>query len=237
MLYSFLMTAETLHNSTPIVTPSQEKARSLFVKEYAKPEDRVKRMAANTGVLAASTLLDLGESYAVEYLIDKAFEGRVERLEHEIKQVQPNRDQYRKQLLETKAQKMGVAFVEDSMSDFAYAAGMNALLRSMTGMEHAEYVSEASAFASEWFNVISLVRRDPKGKFEVWQKSENVVNPVNVEAGIRIAKDLPLVGGAVTWAHDQLNHVLHKSTAFKVSNSVAAKFITGYHIQKNMLGL
>jgi hypothetical protein len=106
----------------------------------------------------------------------------------------------------------------------------------MTGMEHTEYVSEASAFASEWFNVISLVRRDPKAKFKVWQKSENVVNPVNVEAGIRIAKELPLVGGAVTWAHDKLNHALHKSAPLKLANSVAAKFITGYHIQKNMMG-
>ena len=231
------MTAETLRNSTPTVTPSQEKARSLFVKEYAKPQDGLNRVGANAGVLVASTLIDLGESYAAEYLIDKALEGKVERLEHEIKQVLPNRDPFRKQLLETKAQKMGVAFVEDSMSDFAYAAGMNALLRSMTGMEHGDYVTEASAFASEWFNVISLVRRDPKGKFEVWQKSENVVNPVNVEAGIRIAKELPLVGGAITWAHDTLNHALHKSTSFKIANSVAAKFITGYHIQKNMLGL
>ena len=229
------MTAETLHNSTPIVTPSQEKARALFVKEYAKPEESLKRIGANAGILVAATGVDLVESAIAEKLIEVIFDKKIEDIKHKLTQTVPNKDVLRKQLLETKGLKMGVGFVEDSMSDALYAAGMNALLRSNTGLDK-EYVSEASSFLSEWANVITLVRRDPTAKLKVWQKSENLVNPVNVEAGVRILKELPLVGGAVSWAHDKLNHALHKSTTFKTTNTVAAKFITGYHIQKNMMG-
>ena len=238
MLYSFLMTAETLHNSAPTVTPSQEKARALFVKEYAKPEDGLKRIGANAGILVAATGVDLAESYVAEKLIDVVFDKRLEHLEAEFHKqtTRPTRSAVERKMLETKGIKMGVAFVEDSMSDALYAAGMNAMLRSMTGMDHAEYVSEASAFASEWANVISLVFGNRPKDMKFYKKSENFVNPVNVEAGVRILKELPLVGGAVSWAHDTLNHALHKSTTFKTTNTVAAKFVTGYHIQKNMMG-
>jgi len=229
------MTAETLHYSAPIVTPSQEKARALYVKEFAKPEDRVKRIGANAGILVAATGVDLAESYVAERLIEVVFDKKIEDIKHKLTQPSPSKDALRKQLLETKGMKMGVAFVEDAMSDSLYAAGMNALLRSSTGMDR-EYVSEASAFLSEWTNVISLVFGNRPEGMKFYKKSENYVNPVNVEAGVRILKDIPLVGDAVTWAHDKLNHALHKSTAFKTTNSVAAKFITGYHIQKNMMG-
>ena len=230
------MTAETLHNSAPTVTPSQEKARALFVKEYAKPEDALKRIGANAGILVAATGVDLAESYVAEKLIESVFDKKIEHIEHQLTQAVPSKDVLRKQLLETKGLKMGAMFVEDSMSDALYTSGMNAILRSMTGMDHGEYVSEASAFASEWANVISLVFGNRPEEMMFYKKSENFVNPVNVEAGVRILKDLPLIGGAVSWAHDKLNHALHKSTTFKTTNTVAAKFVTGYHIQKNMMG-
>jgi hypothetical protein len=228
------MSAETLHHSS-IPTPSQETARRLFVKEHARPEDRLKRMGANTAVLAGATLVDLGESVVAEKLIDTLFEGKIHHLKHEINLNGSDKVELKKQLKETQARQMGVLFVEDSMSDFAYAAGMNALLRSMTGLEHTEYVSESAAFASEWTNVISLVFGNRPADLKVWQKSENFINPVNVEAGLRVIEDIPVVGDAVAWAHEKLEHALHKSAALKMVNKVAATFVTGYHIRKNMM--
>ena len=95
------MTAETLHYSAPIVTPSQEKARALYVKEFAKPEDRVKRIGANAGILVAATGVDLAESYVAEKLIEVVFDKRLEHLEAEFHKqtTQPGRQaNERKQL-------------------------------------------------------------------------------------------------------------------------------------------
>lgn len=154
-------------------------------------------------------------------------------------------------------------FVEEFASDNAYSAAMNAWLRNKTGVEDATYASEAATFASEWSNAIAqvffknrlfgFVEKDrttkrpitnnkgemsPKTKLNGWiilaHPMENCINPVTVEASLRLVERVPFVGGVVGWGKEKLNHALEHSASIKYGNSIAAKAVTGYHIMANI---
>lgn len=163
-----------------------------------------------------------------------------------------------------RGEKLAADFIEEWVSDEAAASVVNAWVRLMTGDKNAKYVSETAAFLSDWGNVISQVflndvligktvvekHRVRKGsgfKFEkktapargvlgikLAYQSMDLINPVNVEAALRVAEEVPVLGSVVSWAHDKADHLLDKRTT-RIANTVAAKGVTGYHIGRNVM--
>lgn len=233
------MSAETLsgqpqeaHNmpfqtetGAPQYTESQKTYQRLLRVKTSEPQnevagDKLKKVALHAGVFAAGTMVDLGESYIfTKYVLEPS--------EHFIKTKVENQ----KTAVGLIA---GGEFVEEWGSDAAYMAGMNYIAQSLTGVEGAIYVSPTAEVLADWANVISQVfMRKPDMTWK--QKSENWINPVNTEAGFRLLEEIPVVGKGVEMAHGALDHALEHSPWLQNVNKAAGKFLTGYHIFKNVV--
>ncbi len=245
-------------------TPEQIRYQKLFdVKprgvQFSVVEGEVgglRKAGANTAVFGVGLAADLIESHAVHHLEHATFGKWM----HDLKQ-DPSINESK--IKEMKGALGAFKFVEEYVSDSAYSAIMNAWLRKMTGVEDAKYASEASTFVSEWTNAIAqvwlksrvfgfvekdLISKKPitnaKGemspitKLNGWvilaHPMENFINPVTLEASVRILQQAPIVGGVVTWGKEKLNHALEHSASLKYGNAIAAKAVTGYHIMKNI---
>ena len=146
-------------------------------------------------------------------------------------------------------------FAEEWASDSAYTTVANTWVRLMTGVDGVKYVSETSAFISDWVNAISQVfygdqyfpkqfaHKDPDTKktkvdkiFKIFNKSYRTmdfVNPVNVEAAIRLIEEAPVIGDGASWLHEKTDKLI-ESTIGSWGNTLASKGILGYHIGKNV---
>lgn len=218
----------------------------------------IKKAGANAVALGAGLAVDLIESHAVHHVEHATFGKWMNDLKKD-----PITNESK--IKEMKGALGAFKFVEEYVSDNAYSAFMNAWLRKATGVEDAKYASEASTFASEWMNAIAqvwlksrvfgFVEKDlttkkpitnikgemsPITKLNGWiilaHPMENFINPVTVEASVRILEQVPFVGNAVSWGKKKLNHVLEHSASLKYGNAIAAKAVTGYHIMKNLVG-
>ncbi|MEK7577693.1 MAG: hypothetical protein AAB492_03725 [Patescibacteria group bacterium] len=217
----------------------------------------IEKAGANAIALGAGLAVDLIESHAVHHLEHATFGKWM----HDLKEDPITNES---KIKEMKGAFGAFKFAEEYVSDNAYSLLMNSWLRKATGVEDAKYASEASTFASEWMNAIAqvwlnsrvfgLVEKDltskkpitnekgemsPITKLNGWvilaHPMENFINPVTVEASVRIFEQVPLVGNAVTWGKEKLNHALEHSSNFKYGNAIAAKAVTGYHIAKNIM--
>ena len=236
-----------------VFSPQQLKYQRLFdVRphgETAHPEARgLEKAGANAAALSVGLVVDLTESHIVKHFKNATFEKV-------IKKHEENTD-YDK-AANTKGYLGAFEFVEEWASDKAYSDIMNKWLQKKTGVEGATYASEASVFISEWSNAIAQVffknkligatKKEldgfetkilPKTALGGWlflaHPLENFINPITVEASLRIAEQVPLIGGAVGWSKEKLSHALEHSSALKYGNSAAAKALTGYHIFRNV---
>lgn len=209
------MSAETHTSATS--SESQQQFRRLLLKEYrpqAQAGDGLKRFGLNTGIFLASTGIDVVEGKVAEKILHKVFKGHKESQFHAWVEKNPG--------VEGAAE-----FIEEWGSDSLISAGTNKLVGALTGEKHAEYVSPFSEAAGEWTNtVLQVFKGDPK-----WRgiTVKNLVSGVNVEAALRMISEVPLIGGAVSWTHEQLDTLMEQK-AVKTLNTAAAKGILGYHI-------
>lgn len=156
--------------------------------------------------------------------------------------------------------KNAVEFMEESGTDSIMAGLANAWVRHMTGVEGAKYVSETSAFIADWFivwaqvfnhNVLipkqlthpemkagEKIQKANRGKFNIKLAYEaaDFVNPVNIEAALRLTEEMPVVGDGVAWIHRNVDHFLETKFMSKL-NWLASKAFLGYHIGKNVKDL
>lgn len=257
-------TPQTMSVEVQIFSPEQIRYQKLFeVKprgvQFPVVEGEVgglKKAWANTVALSAGLAADLIEGHVVHHVEHATFKKWM----HDLKEDPITNES---KIKEMKGALGAFKFVEEYVSDNAYSSLMNMWLRKATGVEDAKYASEASTFASEWMNAIaqvwlnsrvfgfvekSLITKKPiineKGemipitKLKKWvilaHPMENFINPVTVEASVRILQQAPIVGGAVTWGKEKLNHALEHSASLKYGNAIAAKAVTGYHIAKNL---
>lgn len=157
----------------------------------------------------------------------------------------------------------GMEFAEEWASDSVYAWLANTWLRSVTGVDKASYVSGTAETISDWANVISQVfygdklfpyskrtvhnfrkeenplgKEEPKRKFGVKlaYKSMDFVNPVNTEAALRLLEDAPVVGDGFAWLHKKTDAFLETPFMSKTM-TLAAKFVTGFHIGKDIVSI
>lgn len=210
------------------------------------------RFTTNVATLGAGLTADLVESHLMTYLKNATFEKKIHNLEH------ASGDNEQK-IRNFKGLLGAFEFIEEYASDKAYSDLMNAWLRKKTGVENAAYASEASAFISEWGNAIVQVffknrsfglhekndnqvvmvhgKPKPKTLLNGWiilaHPMENFINPVTVEASLRLLEQMP-GGRAVTWAKEKLDHTLEHNKKFQYVNTLAAKGLTGYHIFRNI---
>lgn len=225
-------------------SPSQLERQRLFgvgpgASMPEQPGDKAKRVRNKVSILAAATAADLGESWVAEKLLDKLGEHMID-----AEKIAANDPK----AIQKKGIFYGALFVEDGVSDEAYAMGMNALLRGMTGLEEVSYPSPTARFIEGWTNLGSFAsgkfqdavdqhgKKIEKLKLKVWQKPWNVVNAVNAEAFIGLLEELPLgVGAVVKKTHDVIDTTLTKSEPVQFANGVARSLVTGYHIVRNMI--
>lgn len=150
-----------------------------------------------------------------------------------------------------KAVESGVEFAEESLSDEALKTIGHAILNTWAGnMDGSKkpYVQETANLLSEYANgIIQVFFNDrwfglmdengqPKKFMGVMlaEKSMNFVNGFNVEAGLRILSDLPVVGTPVRVAKHASDHFLEHSPYVKWVNTAAAKFLLGFHVRNSM---
>ncbi|MCL4200276.1 hypothetical protein KJZ67_02965 [Patescibacteria group bacterium] len=238
-------------------------------KNQSQPGDGLKRTGLNLSILVGSTVADLGESHLVDKLLRKPMEHAVEAA-HE-KAVSFSKDVFaqkhtdpetldaafasaREKLVDAAKTKQGTQlaaeFVEEWASDSIYAGMANSWVRLMTGVDEAKYVSETSAFISEWANKISQVFGNDRlfGRTRIqgtklvpdrWHgiklayQSMDFINSVNVEAALRVIEEIPVVGDGVAWIHEKTDKML-EGTLAKIGNTTAATGILGYHIGRNV---
>ncbi len=251
-------------------------------KDQSQPGDGLKRAGLNLSILVGATVADLGESHIVDKIWrvpqKKKAENAAEayhahlHMGDDLEAFRATRTDLKeadeatlkgafanmgKKLKENAMTKKGVhlagEFVEEWASDSLYAGVANTWVRLMTGVDGAKYVTETSAFISDWANVISQVfggdklfgRTTMQGMKivpERWKdiklayQSMDFVNPVNVEAAFRVIEEVPVVGDGVAWLHEKADKLLENKLA-QVGNTAASKGILGFHIGKNVMQL
>ncbi len=212
-------------------------------KAQSVPGDAAKRVGINSTVLLTSTGADLVESH----LVDAAWRRPMHRWLTATRERGPK-------FAESARKVQGVhfagEFIEEWASDTLYKNVANKWAAMMTGDPNVKYVSETSEFMSDWMNVVSqvwlsdkfyptkFVGKDGKpmtGLFGIKKAYQTMdfINPVNVEAAIRLMEELPVLGGGVAWLHKKTDHMLETSKA-RLASSFAAKGVLGYHIGRNV---
>ncbi|MFZ5534764.1 MAG: hypothetical protein ACOY3M_01250 [Patescibacteria group bacterium] len=234
---------------TRAYTPAEQGFQRLLIREQkheSQPGDGLRRLGINSSLLIGSTALDLAESHLVDAVIRNPMHDRI----HQIKEKGPN---FTEQAKRAQGVQFAAEFVEEWASDSIYANMANAWVRAMTGMDDAKYVSETAAFLAEWGNVISQVFLADRlygktkthhghtvpqtyGKVKLAYASADFLNPVNVEAAIRVMEEVPVIGKAVSWMHDKTDHLL-ETAAVRLGSGIAGKGILGYHIGRNVKAL
>lgn len=253
------MTPETA--SVPkIYTESEKGFQQLFnVGPHAKDGEvkgiAVKRLGANAGMLAAGTAADLLETEVVHRVMHHAVEPALKKIsgeqttinEYVLKhasehlkdwQVEEAHKTFVENAKKTRnAVVLGSEFIEEWGSDTLFGSLANSWIRYLTGVEDAHYVTESSAFLADWTNTIAQVfMMKQREGLPTWKKSENWLNPVNVEAAFRMVEELPLgVGKAFAALRQKANHALEHSPVVRTANTAAAKGILGFHIGKNVM--
>jgi hypothetical protein len=220
----------------PRFTPQQLENQRLFQVGAPMPEqagDKGKRMRNKFAIFVAATGADLIEGWGAEKIIEKFVDPNIEAM--------PEEKQKR-----AKVFKSGGMFVEDGVSDEIYNVGMNAILRNITGLEEVAYASPTAKFISGWTNLLSFASAKFNDTFNedgsllkkmaFWKKPWNVVNAVNVEAALGLFEEAPFgIGSTVVRMHSAFDNKLRKSEALQLANTAATLFVTGYHIEKNMV--
>lgn len=153
--------------------------------------------------------------------------------------------------------KNGVEFMEEWGSDAFMSSLANGWVRLMTGVDGVKYVSETAAVIADWINIASQVfygdkyfprfdrtvanmnTKDEKPKrglfgVKLSYKTMDFINPVNVEAALRVVEDVPVVGNGVAWLHEKTDHLLESTVGGKATG-LAGKWILGFHIGKNVV--
>lgn len=254
----------------PAYTESQKANQRLLLHEHrgeSQPGEGLKRVGVNAAIFTGSTLADLVEGNIVTNLFREKLKKRVEdKAEAYYAHIGNNtlpHDQTFEEIskkLERSAKiqkgiESGFDLAEEWASDNLYGTLANAWVQAATGVKGAKYVSETSAFVSDWGNMVSQVfledfligktlpgnKKEAANLFHIgkWNvkaayKTYDYINPVNVEALLRMVEEVPVVGDGVHWLHEQSNTVL-ESKPMKWVNSVANKFLLGIHIGKNMM--
>lgn len=246
MLFGFVVSMTKESQPTRAYTPAEQGFQRLLIREQkqeSQPGDGLKRLGINTTMLVGSTALDLAESHLVDAVIRNPMHEKI----HEIKAKGP---QFAEQAKTAQGVQFAAEFIEEWASDSIYANIANAWVRMMTGKEDAKYVSETAAFIAEWGNVVSQVFLADRlygktkvhhghtvpqtyGKVKLAYASADFLNPVNVEAAIRVMEDVPVIGKAVSFLHDKTDHLL-ETAALRLGSSIAGKGILGFHIGKNV---
>ncbi len=260
-----------MNAETKQFSPAEQGFQRLLIREQkdqSRPGDGLKRAGLNLSILVGATVADLGESHLVDKFLRKPLEASVGAAREKAqgftkeafaeKYVGESLDEAfaeaRKKLVDAAATKQGThlaaEFVEEWASDSVYAGLANSWVRLMTGVDEAKYVSETSAFISEWANKISQVfgndrlfgRTTMQGTKLVpdrWHgiklayQSMDFINSVNVEAAFRVLEEIPVVGDGVAWVHEKTDKMLGGTLA-RITNTAAATGILGYHIGKNV---
>ncbi len=252
-------------------------------KNESKPGEGFKRAGLNLSILVGSTVADLAESHLADKIWRVPQEKKAEKaaevyhahlhMGDDLEAFRATRENLKeaeegvlktafatteKKLKDNATTKKGVhlagEFIEEWASDSLYAGVANTWVRLMTGIDGAKYVTETSAFISDWANVISQVfggdklfgrttmRTTMKGMKVVperWKgiklayQSMDFVNPVNVEAAFRVIEEVPVVGDGVAWLHEKADKMLENKLV-QVGNTAASKGILGFHIGKNV---
>lgn len=243
--------AQTDMTPAPQYSESQLGFQRLLLperKNESQPGDGMKRVGINTSILVGATAVDLAESHLVDAIWRNPMDRMVEHAREHISQDAAKTRQ---------GVKFAGEFIEEWASDSAYTSLANAWLRMMTGVPTVTYVSETSAFIGDWVNGISQVfggdklyptrfvhtSGELKGKpmqgflgVKLAYQTMDFINPVNVEAALRLVEELPVVGKGVAWLHEKTDHLL-ASTIARFGNNAAAKGILGFHIGKNVKSL
>lgn len=262
-----------MNAETKQFSPAEQGFQRLLIREQkdqSQPGDGLKRAGLNLSILVGATVADLGESHLIDKFLRKPLENSVklahtkaesfakpafaETFKGEAEGLDDAFEKARKQLFDAATKKQGVhlaaEFVEEWASDSVYAGLANSWVRLMTGVDEAKYVSETSAFISEWANKISQVfgndrlfgRTTMQGTKLVpdrWHgiklayQSMDFINSVNVEAAFRVLEEIPVVGDGVAWVHEKTDKMLGGTLA-RITNTAAATGILGYHIGKNV---
>lgn len=263
------MNAETQANRR--YSASEQGFQRLLIREQkdqSQPGDGLKRTGLNLSILVGSTVADLGESHLIDKFLRKPLEASVELAREKAqgftKKVFAEKyageslneayKEARKKLFDAASRKQGMhlaaEFVEEWASDSIYAGMANSWVRLMTGVDEAKYVSETSAFISEWANKISQVFGGDKlfnlttfkrtkivpdrwHGIKLAYQSMDFINSVNVEAALRVVEEIPVVGDGVAWIHEKTDKMLGGTLA-RITNTAAATGILGYHIGKNV---
>jgi|GEM_PF-741229 len=212
-------------------------------KAESKSGDAAKRIGINSTVFLTSTGADLAESH----LVDAVWRRPMHRWLTATRERGPK-------FTESARKVQGVhfagEFIEEWASDTVYKNVANKWAAMMTGDPKVKYVSETSEFMSDWMNVVSQVWLSDKfyptkfvghdgkpmtGLFGIKKAYQTMdfMNPVNVEAALRLMEELPVLGRGVTWLHKKTDHMLETSKA-RLASSFAAKGVLGYHIGRNV---
>lgn len=212
-------------------------------KAESVPGDVAKRIGINSTVFLASTSLDLAESH----LVDAVWRRPMHKMLHAIEERGPK-------FLESARRTQGVylagEFIEEWASDTFYKNAANQWATKMTGDPSVKYVSETAEFMSDWMNVVSqvwlsdkfyptkFVGKDGKpmtGLFGIKKAYQTMdfINPVNVEAALRLMEEIPVLGGGIEWLHRKADHMLEQSKT-RLLSTIAAKGVLGYHIGRNV---
>lgn len=210
---------------SPAPTESQQQFKRLLLKEYrplSREGDGLKRFGLNAGIFTVSTGIDIAEGKLAEKAIEWVFEGS------KVDVIEAKKESGSHALADKNPRIKGaVEFIEEWGSDGLINSGANALVRAITGEKHAEYASPFSEAVGEWTTtILQVFKGNPK-----WRgiAVKNLVSSVNVEAVLRMFSELPLLGGAVSWTHEQLDSLM-RTRLVRVANTAAAKGILGYHI-------
>jgi len=227
----------------------------LDIEHLGKPEDRGSRMLKNGAMFAISTAADLVESKVFRTAKTLVFEGKTKRLERELEeafsrkddaeQIQAVRDALRKH----KAVESGVDFAEEVLSDeLLINHGGNKLLNRVAGEGgKATYAQATAEIVSDYANTliqvfandrwIGWLDKDGKPKqfmgMYMAEKSMNFINPINVEAALRILSDIPKIGMPIAAAKNTVDAFFKNDKTFYWVNKGIAKFLLGFHVSNS----
>ncbi len=248
-------TPVTMSAEAKVFSTDQIKYQRLFdVSPHGAPVRNeaggFEKAKANAAALGVGLVADLAESHVIHAIEKLTYKPYIEKLK--------GKGASHDTLKKAEGVLGGFKFVEEWASDKAYSDLMNKWLQKATGVDDATYASEASAFISEWANGIVQIfyknrlfgateMKEIDGVDKIVPKSalkgfilfahpmENFINPITVEASLRLAEQAPLVGGAVGWGKEKLTHALEHSSALKYTNTAAAKALNGYNIVRNVM--
>lgn len=193
-------------------TAEQKRAQELLLRDHRvdAPGEGAKRFSVAAGMFGIGTVLDLGESHLIDWVMRKPLEKFEEHQKERAakftfgeykkdlakrgkdvprgarvleKGFKAEKEQVVLDVKRARGIKNGADFMEEWASDTVVTSLANAWVRLMTGDESARLVSETAAFLADWGNIITQVFFNDVliGKTKVMKEKIVIRGKVNYE--------------------------------------------------------